>query len=471
MGTIRIALVMAFAVCAAAPSTAVGKGPAAAGPFLPGPPVVREGVPEPPLQIRNELASPAPTRSQAMRDVSGEAIAYYVSEFGVDEDEARYRLATQAMAPDAGTTLKESLGASYTDVWWDNFTGQLVVLATPAASKSAIFSALEERNLSEGDYRVEHVRYGHADLLAAVAATRERLRGLVRDGLATVGMGSGKVVVTLAAKVDDDKRVEVRSANERLSGTDTAPQIRTVQSARQSLEAEPAACSTTYHYCNEIIGGGGYYNATSGCTWSYFVAWQGRNPWVPSILTAGHCLNQQPLVASQSTCKANGTGCGSVGLSLQYFFGYGRADAGMIDLYAHNWTIFGGWWNWGPGNWTALGSLAWTPPGVGYVVCKNGATSGSSCGSVQQSSVNVAVGGVMQTGMIQTTGVTTCRGDSGGPVTSASVPAAVGIVSGAVLNDPGGNCGTSTQYDTPIWQPIYYFNLDWYSGGPYGPFA
>ena len=474
--TTRVLSLIAAGACAcalAASSTAGAAEPApgAAGPFLPGPPLAGALAPAPPAALRDDLLSARVTRAEATEAVSQAAIDYYTSAFGVSADVARHRLATQGMVPSIGTVLSTLLGPNYTDMWWDNSTGELVVMATSSVPASAIDDALADRNLTREDYRIERVTYTREDLAAADEAAGAELEALVEDGSASVGVASGRVEVTLAASAGDEARARAEGAAQRLSGSTGVP-IDVVRSDRESLGGTATlACTTSGYYCDTIIGGAHFYNGARGCTWSYFVGWHGRNPWIPSILTAGHCLNKEPLVSGQWTCSAAGVRCGQVGLSLQYFFGFGRADAGMIDLYARGWLIYGGWWNWGPGYQTPIQGLEWTVPGAGYVVCKNGSTSGSTCGSISQSAVNTTIDGVMQTGLIETTGMTVCHGDSGGPVTSASVPTAVGIVSGSVFAHDGDLCGTNPQYSTPIWQPIYYFNLDWYSGGPYGPYA
>lgn len=459
------ATVAGLIVLAAAAGPAAAGEAGAAGPFLPGPPIVRGLPPAPPADVHDALLSERLSRAEAAAGVPRESIDYFVRTFGVDEETARHRLATQAMIPNAGLVLSEELGTAYTDSWWDNDTGELVVMATRAASEATVATALAEHRLARTDFRIERTDYDQADLAGARLDASRRLSGVGEQ--ATVGVAAGRVVVTLARGMEAAERNEIRAENERLSARADAPPVTTVVSSRRSLDPEPRInCNPANHNCDEIIAGSKFYNNTIGhCTMAYFVGWAGRSPWVPSALTAGHCINNEPLVAEQSKCRANGWSCDPIGLSLQYFYGMGRGDVGMIDVYASGWSIYGGWWNWGPGYQTPIQGLVWDPPGVGYVVCKNGATSGSSCGTVTERWVDWTSGDRL-TGMIRTN-VWGCGGDSGSPLTSASVQHAVGILSGGAPDPNGGNCAAIAEYYTPIWQPIHYFNLEYYTGGPF----
>jgi hypothetical protein len=428
----------------------------------------------PPVPPRPEQMRFRVTREEATKAVLPEAVAYYASEFGVGRDVARYRLATQGMVPSIGPVLRALLGDGYADVWWDDETGELVVLATAAASREAIDDALRERNLTPDTYRVERVAYDNEQLLAAGERTTKRLASPIAAGQAKVGVAAGRVTVELASDTGAAQRADVRSIAAAESRSAGGVPVRTSVSDARSLGAEPAACSTTVgigglsHFCDDLIGGARFWNGGASCSFSWYVAMYNRNPWVPSYLTSGHCLNREPLVANQYTCRSNAWTCGSIGLSLQYFYGYGRSDAGMIDVYAPTWKLYGGWYNWSINTTSPRTGLEWTAPGAGYVLCKNGATSGSSCGTVQYSSVTVTYSDATLSNMIQARDLTVCSGDSGGPWHGAGVANAVGITSGTAYV-PGTNCGT-TSFAAPIWEPLYYFNLDIYSGGPHGPY-
>ncbi len=460
---------LSFASIATGAEEGVGQAPGAG--LAPLPEAAYGAPPAPP---RPEQMSFRVTRAEATKALLPEAVEYYAREYGVGDDVARHRLATQSMVPSIGPVLRELLGDGYADVWWDNDRGQLVVLITGEATAEQVADALAERNLGPGDHRVERVAYDNAALLSAGEQATDELAPLIAEGRAKVGVAAGEVTVEVADDAGARARTDAAAVAAAVSRSNEGVPVVTAAAKDEGLTAGPAACSTTAgvgglsHFCDDLIGGARFWNGGASCSFSWFVAMYNRNPWVASMLTAGHCLNREPLVANQNTCRSDAWTCQSIGLSLQYFYGYGRSDAGMIDVYAPTWKIFGGWFNWSVGYSTARAGLEWTAPGAGYVLCKNGATSGSSCGTVEYSAVTVSYGDATLSNLIQARDLQLCRGDSGGPWHGASVANAVGISSGTSY-PVGSNCGT-TSFGAPIWEPLYYFNLDIYSGGPHGPF-
>jgi hypothetical protein len=93
--------------------------------------------------------------------------------------------------------------------------------------------------------------------------------------------------------------------------------------------------------------------------------------------------------------------------------------------------VYAGYFNWASGG---LSPLHWwlpTPAPVGTVVCKNGSTTGSSCGTVENNAVQVQYNdGTWLSNMLMIKGMCLAGGDSGSPVTMASQETAVGILSG-----------------------------------------
>lgn len=399
-----------------------------------------------------------------MRALSRESVQYVMDSQHVSRSEAEYRLATQALAPDPFAVLSLGGNIGYVDSWWDTDTGQLVVLAERGAAVADIKRALTARGLVGTDFRISSVEYSRNELSRVYADIAREMAPAIRTAVGKVGTSQGRISIVLAEGGDPSIRETAMRVAAKYDASD--PPVAIERSPESTLDVPSQFCDAATFLCNQIVGGQRFTNPGVGhCTLAYFVGWRGRNPWVPSYLTAGHCLSPRPLVTPQSACRIGSVGCGPIGLSLQYFVGYGRGDVGMIDLYAPGWQIRGGWWNWSVGTFTAVSSILWNAPGAGYVVCKNGATTGSTCGTVLRTSVDVSIGGIPHSGMIESQGMLTCPGDSGSPVTSASVSAGVGVHAGGFCA-PGGEA-----YHTPLWQPTTYFDLNWYSGGPFGPYA
>ncbi len=463
------ALVCVLAV-AAGQSVAAGGGTVegAAGPFLPGPKEKPYALP--PVSAEKVDLEARVSRDEAAKAVSQEAIEAFAREYGVDEETARQRLATQGMVPDVGAVLRLVLGSGYTDVWWDNASGQLVVLATAPVTDAEIADALTERGLTSEDFRIDRVGYSQDDLLAAGQEVTKQLDPLFAKRRYTTALAAGRVKVTLASSSDAEQRGQAREVVDRVSASTGGVPIDVAFAADDAFGAEAPACSNGTRSCDEILAGSRYSVTGGSCSFAFPVYWVGRSPFIPSILTAAHCVNHLPLVSNVSTCRAAGWPCPNVGLTLQYFYGYGRSDWAMIDLYAPRFWIWGGWFNWGPSTYTQLAGRSWYPPPAGYWVCKNGATSGSSCGTVVAYGAWVEQPGARIENLIETSNLRFCRGDSGGPVTSASVEHAVGNVSQVAAYDESHTCSLRRQYAAPIWEPEYYFNV-WYLSGWYAPTA
>jgi hypothetical protein len=420
------------------------------------------------------------SRSKALESLNPAAVSYYEKQYGVSEAVARERLATQVMAPNLGAVLAQHLGKGYSDVWFDNSTGQWVLDVTSSAATTEAETLMHERNL-EGTYRLVRVPFDHEQLEGAARRTAQRLRGLTTAGLASVGEGAGKVNVILASTVTPEQRDEAEGAKATISSESGTPPVGITDSTEASLAAKPhVGCS--WRYCNTLIGGDHWYGSGVGCTMSYFVAIKGREPWVPSMLTAGHCLaGMGGLVKPAETCEPGETPCGQWGLTLTFFEGDGHGDAGLIDDYSGQYSgppafaIYGGYWNWSISTVSKLESYYTSAPPTGLTVCKQGSgkedpnkggSLGSSCGTISEDGVTEHYGGLEEVNLFKVVNARACDGDSGSPIDSASSDTAVGILDSGNENE-GSGCG-STSESTTIGEAISFWNLTVY-GGAWGP--
>jgi hypothetical protein len=66
---------------------------------------------------------PVPTRTEAEESLDPLAISFYMNKHSVSEGEARYRLATQLMAPDVAASMHEAIGSAFAQAWFNNSNG------------------------------------------------------------------------------------------------------------------------------------------------------------------------------------------------------------------------------------------------------------------------------------------------------------------------------------------------------------
>jgi hypothetical protein len=425
-----------------------------------------------PAEAANGLSSTV-SRGTALESLNPQAIAYYMEYYGVSEPTARERLATAAMVPNIEPLLAQRLGSGFTDVWFDDATGSWVIDARAEASSETITNLMTELGLP-GHYRVQRVDYSAAQLNATRQAVSQELRGLESAGRAVVGLGRGDVVVSIASSATTSELAEINLA--RASATDNAPVEVELNPQLNYPTKEGVGCSASseYKYCNTLVGGDHWFGEHVGCTMAYFVAIKGREPWVPSMVTAGHCIaDMGGLVKPVYTCEPGG-GCSGDqwGLDLTFFQGDGHGDAGLLDDYSGQYSgvpafaIYGGYWNWSIGTLSKLESYYTGNPPVGISVCKQGSISGSSCGTINKVGIEKTDSeGHKLVDQFEVINAKVCHGDSGSPWDSSTSDTAVGIFDLFTESEPP--CGT-TSWDTTIGEIVSFWNLAVY-GGEWGP--
>lgn len=178
-----------------------------------------------------------------------------------------------------------------------------------------------------------------------------------------------------------------------------------------------------------------------------------------------------------SSCKPGGTNCPAGGTEINRYYGGGgqassQGDAGLIHVNNVNtWPRYAGYWNWGPNGSSPLRSWFTSPAAVGTVGCLNGATSGSTCGTVRENdaTVNYEAGPISPpatvTGMLRFRDACPRLGDSGGPWTLASYESAIGVHSGSGpppgATGPLSGCGADA-YVEPMNRPVSVYGLSVY---------
>lgn len=371
------------------------------------------------------------SRSQADASLSPGAVSYYTSTYGVSEAEARQRLETQTMVPNLQVMLNKQLGSSFSQLWFDNGSGQWVIGTTSATAAEPIGSLMSSLGLGNS-YRVQHIPFDHEQLLAAVKQLAGELTETIPSGQFTVGVGDGALDLTLAS----GQSVGVAdAASAQLAANGNPVPVQVTQSSESSLTGSPAVSCTQFPWCSAIVGGVDVFFASGWeCSAGYYVHSSG-DPY-PLILTAGHCDVVAGNYGEWGTCNGTG-GCGWYGHQIPFYY-YGGGDAGLLE--DDSYGIYPGYVNWtyGHGISTLKGYETEHVPN-GTVLCMQGAHApGTSCGTVVNNDVwgiKYAAEGplpeVTLNEMIEV-GRHACilPGDSGGPADLASVEIAAGINSG-----------------------------------------
>lgn len=166
-------------------------------------------------------------RQEAAEALDPNAVDYYVEAFRVDRAEAQRRLVLQGTAPNVASMLKRDLSDGLSSLWFDNGAGEWVVAITNQASREATARLLESYGLS-GGYRIIRRTISHTELAGDVDKIAEDLDDLIEDRRVTLGLGEGRVELTLAAGLTPEERSRIQAA------AGTTPDARSMQSSGHS---------------------------------------------------------------------------------------------------------------------------------------------------------------------------------------------------------------------------------------------
>jgi len=172
------------------------------------------------------------------------------------------------------------------------------------------------------------------------------------------------------------------------------------------------------------------------------------------MLSAGHCV-PNTVNALWGSCKPWVTDCTAslgwnssvlpAGWTYNMYYGGSGGDSAALEVhsaFAGNWVAYSSWWHWG--NNAKVNIWGSTSPVLGETICQGGATTGISCGTVEELSWSfnqpAAPGGIYGPtyieGMIRAEGMCSQSGDSGGPVTIWHGGLAYGIVNSVGCGAP-----------------------------------
>lgn len=297
------------------------------------------------------------------------AVDYYVKRYDVSQSEALRRLELQSRVRELDETLGGRLGRGFAQSFFDNELGRWTIAIGPAGDAAATRGELVRLGFRDDEASIVRVAYDHERLKSAVAALSARLRPSLEKGRSTVEIDAGGLKVQVASAATDQERADIRQAAR--EGDVTAD---VSDSPRASLSPTPTTCA--FPYCSQLVAGVKYW--PSGCT----AGFHGRSPVDsrPFMFTAGHCIQAGRAWYS---CWPSASTCNWAGTEINGYYGNGGGDAAVMRV-DYAWSIYAGFVNWSTTGIAGVQQSDNVSPG--RVVCLNGTSSGSSCGTVVDSS-------------------------------------------------------------------------------------
>jgi len=343
-------------------------------------------------------ASPAAPQAPSGPKVASGMMTAMQRDLGLTPAQAKTRMAQEATARTAGTTLRKQLGQRYGGSYFDKATGKLVVGVTNAADAAAVKKA---------GARAVTVK----NTEAALNSAKSKLDAARASAPKTVGawytdVRTNRLVVT-AKRSADLTKIRQWAAK---SGS-SAVAIQKVAQTPRELE--------------DLVGGHAWYGTNFRCS----VGFNAEGADAKYMITAGHCTGEGGnAYGDQAATNEIGPMEGTINE---------QGDYGFVKVTGSGWTLT-------PkvegSDQNVAGSQA---SEVGASVCRSGSTTNWHCGEVQELNASVQYPDVTVTGL---TGTNVCAepGDSGGSFISADQ--AQGVTSGG-----SGDCSSG---GTTYFQPI-----------------
>ncbi|OLR92274.1 S1 family peptidase [Actinokineospora bangkokensis] len=396
-------LVAATALCALVPAGAVATASAAAA------------------QPAAAQATAAQARYQP------EMVAALARTLGVDEATAAARLDREAAQQQRFAELTRA-GLVVDGSFVDGGGTLTVNTADPATAATARSAGLAARTPARGEAALTRVQE-QLDRFAARQAP---------DGIAEWGVDVAADVVSV--RVDDASRPQAKAFL--AEAARFGPAVRVESTAPLSTQAAiyPGSKMT-------INGGSGYCSVGFGARSSSGVQY---------LVSAGHCVAGLPTLHFNGTRFAKGT-------NSRFAIGTTSVDMGIAKLDAGNSITTS------VGTWGAAGTIAVRGAqraAVGTSICKSGATTGWTCGTIRAYNVTVTYtdpnGGpdTVVRGLASST-VCTSSGDSGGAYISGNQ--AQGMTSGGPTGQQcaynGGVQSGKSSYFQPLSDALSYYGL------------
>ncbi|WP_254812275.1 carbohydrate-binding protein [Streptomyces cavourensis] len=361
-------------------------------------------------------AGPADSAAPAVSadSLSPGLLAAMERDLGLDENEARTRIAGEYRAAAVAAGLEKSLGASYAGARVSGDKADLTVSTTDASAAALITKA---------GARAEVVGHSLDRLEAAKDALDKAARSKAPKNVPVwyVDVESNRVVVNAT---------DIRAGEAFAKAAGVSGGLITVARTTE----QPRALA-------DIRGGDAYYMGGGGrCSVGFSVTRGTQNGFV----TAGHC-GRVGTTTTGVNQQAQGSFQGSTFPGRDY--AWVATNANWVPKPLVN--------GYGRGDVTVAGS---TPSVVGASVCRSGSTTGWHCGTIQQLNTSVTYPEGTISGVTRTS-VCAEPGDSGGAYISGSQ--AQGVTSGG-----SGNCSSGgTTYFQPLLPALQAYGLTLVTSG------
>jgi|SRR6187549_885410 len=352
--------------------------------------------------------------------------------------------------------LKEALGDDFGGVWLEPAAPRLHVGVTSAESRRRAEAVAVRAGLSEVVVETS-VDATWSRLAAAQEHWNRRLADLFERGLVrtSVSPQDNAVWVELASTVPASTRVKLEAA-----ASDSGVSVAIATTPRPSLLGEGQARCVKFvadnAFCNPtVVGGVSIKNAKGSlCTAGPAVVRKDRSRYLWAtetyVLTAGHCSGGG-FFEQWTTADKNGTWT-TLGSAIE--FKHGDKDVGLISVAKPTWATEGfipvvpsvAQWSKTAEN-EPQHIVGETEPVVNAKACLSGQSSGLSCGKIAKVGVTEKfVDGTTTTGLVEVSGATAAKGDSGGPWMSGE-EASVGMALGTHVGRTGLN-------NNPLFQTL-----------------
>ncbi|MGI5207849.1 S1 family peptidase [Spirillospora sp. CA-108201] len=366
-------------------------------------------------------APPAPSphhrsRSQIQQQAEKTLVRQIVKDHGVSAAEAGRRADRQPAQFRLAARLGKDLGSAYGGAWIDQaHGGELTVGVTGAGAAARVWSKAKAAGL--GTTRTTKVRYGFGHLQRVSASLAKRVAA-ANEGAGS-GLQTGIITSGNAVRLSSLRGAALTPAQRDVIGWARRTFGDAVQVSTYAHRSVPLYCYDDYSCDPPLRSGLAIFTGGARCT-SAFMTYSGSRY---LMLTAGHCAE----LGYWWDVSTYSYGYQSVGGAADHTFGwYGDYAAVSIDD--------PGWWR--PRGWvlpqtSVHGSAS---DYVGGYVCKQGSTTGYTCGSITEVDATVSYPDRTLSGM---TWSTACDGpgDSGSGVFDGGY--AHGILSGG----PDSGCG------------------------------
>ncbi|MEU5093591.1 S1 family peptidase [Streptomyces sp. NPDC020996] len=372
------------------------------------------------LTVTCALASPAAGSSDRttprLSATQRAAAAQLAAEQHVSAQEAQRRILRQDRLTGVATALRTSLASRFGGAWIDQeHGGRLTVAVTRPAAAASVRQQAARAQAPDTATVVVRRSWQQLDRMSdtlarrIAAANKSAPHGLqsavvVRDNKLRLDLPRGKALTGAQRSV-------VRWAEHTFGDALTV--------STYAHASKPFYCGGQYSCDPPLRSGLAIYGSNIRCT-SAFMAYDSYGYY---MMTAGHCAEG----SSYWQVPTYSYGYQGVGSVADYTFGY-YGDSAVVRIDDSNW--------WQPRGWVYPSTriTGWGYDYVGQYVCKQGSTTGYTCGQITETDATVSYPDRTLAGMTWSTACD-AAGDSGSGVYDGST--AHGILSGG----PDSGCG------------------------------